>query len=563
MAQNSYIKDLIKYPIGGSAIYADTGSCVTITNNNTLGLSKDGTGINELWKYRSQFTLPTPVNAPNCTPQGRNVTDTTTYSGIANYFATHIANTSLTGNTPYSASQLKGAETFYVQFVTGKAESAPSVTDKYHCSWKDLWGCIMKGWCWAQKQSGHVFSELGDDSDCFVWNYFNDSSFSIRIHGGYGSTGQFKVTLTNPYTGTIASTAGTTTFTEGTTITYNIPRASNSGQGRQDVGEYILTVVDIVTNATLVVYIFVPLSGAPAPNNVFRMRNRFFSQSFTPGATFCANNDNSVWIMPAPLAPTIPTCTLAAPVLSATNISISCISPPRSIITFKAIIDENTTDVTYKFQQKIAPATTWTDVAPASTISAADISLYQQTVTAQLITNVAALTGDWQLILSNSVGTVTLTAAPFKLSEPVVVIEQDLISKSTGTPIPGTAANRFTITQDITSQSCTNYSLSVLQWNADMTSTFTATPTSIPAGYTTAATFPHSGSGSNNTDTFSTTVRDDISTVYTFLVVGANTATPYTSKLFPDTYFSPAVTLPTPPGGTVPATNTFSVVTLP
>jgi hypothetical protein len=78
------------------------------------------------------------------------------------------------------------------------------------------------------------------------WLYYNDANISIQIHGGYGSTGQFRVTLTNPYMGTIAATAGTTLFNEGTTITYNIPRASNSGQGRYFVGEYTLTVVDVI-----------------------------------------------------------------------------------------------------------------------------------------------------------------------------------------------------------------------------------------------------------------------------------------------------------------------------
>lgn len=561
MAQNSYIKDLAKYPVGGSAIYTSTEDCVTITNSSGLGFSADGTGLNELWKFRSQFTLPSVISSPSCASAGRAVLDTTKISEIANYYAINIANTTLTGSSPYSVSQLRGAETFFVQFISGTAESPPSKTNACSCKFTNPICCIKLAWCWAQG----VFHELGDRNHCFNWVYFNDSSFSIQIHGGYGSTGQFNVTLTNPSMGTIASTAATTLFTEGTTITYNIPRASNSGQGGFNVGEYVLTVTDVVTNVSLVVYVFVPLRTAPAPNNIFRMRNKFFSQTFTSGTTFCANNDNSIWIMPLPKAPTLPTAILVEPALSAIDVAVSCTSPPRTITTFSAVIDENTTDVTYTFQQRIAPATTWTNVAAAATILAADISLYQQPVSARLDTSVAALTGEWRLVLTNSVGTVALTAEPFNLDVPIVDAQHDAMIKSTGTPVPGVpGANSFTITQNITSQSCTNFSLSVLQWNSDQSATFAAAPTSIPTGFITPpSTFSHTGRVAEYIDTFTTTVRDDVSTTYTFLIIGQNTTAPYDVTIYPDTYVTAAVILPNPPGGTIPATNAFSVITVP
>lgn len=616
MSTDSYIKDLVRYPSGSthtvatiaagtdlSGIDIDPTATVgvvvmgynnlrnNVSMSNTPGVgtsaTDDGTGINELWRFRTQFQTA---------PKGLNTF--TSLSAAANFYQTTIVNHTLAG-TSRKFSEFRGAETFFTSFVCGVAES-PANRDKDYscCAPAKLWKWIKCSWLgkivlglfvgiltvvsggtlaaglllaagtWAS--STLIWGNKRDKNKCYKYNYLRDASFTLKVTGGYGPVGKFRITLFHPSRGAIQEHLAT----EGTNVTFNNLQASNSGERGADIGAYGVRVTDVITGQTKYLYVFVPYEPY---GSIFAIRMLspvpvgpvLYDVSCPKAPTL----ENSFWIRPGASLPGsvsgyLQTCDVPDPDTCDTT-----------EVNFFGTIDPTSRAVQWRFSTKsdCAPPgggpAVWSSIGGWSLLAAGTIE-GPTTVSATRTFINDCTGGSFKLELSSSTGIITLSTtidisevptvhvpAKYTLNFPVVHLQAPTFTLISKTPIlPAATPPLFTYEFDVntTATSCSATSVSALLyrnvnlndtfWDSTISTAFTANSSILPA-VAPSLTPVQIGPGANVTTamTFKFIFNAPAGEDLTFVIRGTNVAAPFNTTFYPEAFFIQADPTAIPP----------------
>lgn len=304
MAINTFIKDLFRYPEGSASTVPSSHVVEYINTSNYVAIDSDvvnnddGTGLNQLRKYRLQFDDPT-----------FDTRSTTSLSELNNFYLSYIPNTTLTGSKPYSFNQFRGGAAFYLHLINGLPEPAATRVKNFVCKLSKpsgWWKCIKCKYLkiftillWAvqvlliivfptaglatnasnllgfghMSQSaqiafttatsagGYAHTARSDKKGCYKYVHNFTGALRIGVAGGYGLTGRFKVWMTTGRGAAVPCTtsggkSGTSVIVDsGEILTWQNLQAS---QSRDSIGLYNLRVQDIITGQTLRCEVSIP-----------------------------------------------------------------------------------------------------------------------------------------------------------------------------------------------------------------------------------------------------------------------------------------------------------------
>ena len=467
MSKNSYIKDTARYPAGagtftpqnagvavdadGAGTLLDIGTYTTTYNTPDTHISVsdfktpgagDGTALGELWQFRTQFETPPHIhNSKFSTKEA------------FEYLAAHTLNHSATVTPPYKWSQFRGAEAFFLSFVSGCPESAARRVSDLKCPW--TLKCIMcLAWfvilallvgaavwfsggtaAWiigsalATGVTGGLLSQKWDPFKCYKWTYFRDGRFTVKITGGYSPTGKFSA-----YLGASSGPIKEVIATEGSAITFTNLRGSVSGDGGKNIGIYTLYVVDVTTKQSYDYEIFVPYR---TQGSMFGIKSVDRDDPTRPALTFdvgdCSptftpSKTNAFWAFPTGVGGGGAALTGDMDPADLTGSTCTTID-----MTLNGQISRSTTDVQWRFRWKkdclcfppppavISTPSVWTDVSPWKTETAATL-IFGKSITDSL----TGVTFDsrfisYKLELSSASGLITVDQVPYVPSSPFTI----------------------------------------------------------------------------------------------------------------------------------------------
>ena len=426
--------------------YRDTFEYVSASD--FVNQNGDGTGLAELWRYRTQFDInpntagdyPTTAGTPASHPTGYDYPGRPNRSPFSlkeatRFLARNTLNHTATGNAPYKFSDLRGAEAFYLTFVRGVPESEATRRLRRRChgvinfikrlSW--CLACRGGRWAWiitivvgiavsfispavgisiiAMGTSAGVATEKTDKKRCFVYTYSNNASFTVRINGGYSPTGKFLATLSSSR-GLVREFV----TKSGVDLTFSNLRSSDSGQDGFNLGSYTLRVMDVITKQSYNYDIFVPY--VPRGNRygiTAKQPGRLSIYNCGPRATphtYVPSVSNAHWAYPG--------VTLGSGVTALVEEAFQATASTCNTLNlgFFATIQATTVDVNWKFRwqktELAVPGTTMaptvmTDVDPWVLEPAANLTFNRQ-ISADVNTAFDATSGVFQLQLSSAAG---------------------------------------------------------------------------------------------------------------------------------------------------------------
>ena len=551
MGINTYIKDFTRYPVGftrtvtlpsvggpgqpaatggGAVIYNNTTDCVSINSAGDNIATTDGTGINQLRAFRTKFDV-SPFT---------DVTSTTTATTASTFISTYTANNTQPVGKPYLFSQFKGAEAAYISFVRGTRNRTPS-RSKTGSGLRYWFRCKFFATKW-----------MFDKGKCFRWTYYETAKFTMRVRGGYGSTGKFGATLSKlDGTGTHASYF----INENDTFTFSTLRPSYEDGPRSgsSPGPYKLVVEDLITGNKIQAVVTVP--GDRASQFIIQQRGIAVpgtapvTQQHTDvpdGSTaeVAESRTNALWL---PF-----TVTNGPPYIDPLSDGVADVSYTdtdgetvdmspctTSTVTLKANINDNPLAVRYNIQWRYDNETTWTNIAAEKTIAAnSGDTVVQETFT---VTN-SRPTLYWRVIATNAIGQTIADMTGEEFAS--VDLNLNKISIGPGTPTYNLATNSIELPVD--TQSCKAHTLTAFYWNtatspnivADLgaMTSFTSTLDNLPANSNTVISAQLDGSTTQLLASRSTTfslpaVNCNIN--YVVLVLGQNIA-PYNTFVTPE-----------------------------
>lgn len=468
-------------------IYRDTLNHVSASD--FINQNGDGTGIAELWRYRSQFEInanttgnyPTVAGIPDMHPAGY------AYPGRSNripfsikeaimYLALRTVNHTAAAVAPFKYGDLRGAEAYYLTFINGKPERDATKSKNFCCplkciGWKSIIKCIKCGGLkWAVGIAtaigvifviiapgigvtamtllqgaitgaamgagiGAVAGDKADKRKCYKYTYFNDGEFTVQVNGGYSTTGKFLATLSST-TGLIKEFA----VKEQQSFKFDSLKGSNSGQQGFNIGSYTLRLMDVITKQEYRYEIFVPYNPygsafgikARMPGNLYK-----YETGNTTATTFIPNIDNAHWIWPGVISRGETTEAINQEPFQ--DDGSTCAG---TRINFFSTILASTLDIQWRFSwEKRPPFPAGVTVTPTTmtplggwTLEPAANLMFNKLISATVVTPFDANNGTWQLELSSSTITKTLTS---------------MIDDTTNTEVPAT----FLLLADPTSRS--------------------------------------------------------------------------------------------------------------
>jgi hypothetical protein len=419
-----------------------------ISASDFVNQNGDGTGLAELWRYRTQFDInpnttgvyPTTVGTPASHPTGYEYPGRPNRSPFSlreatRFLARHTLNHTATGNPPYKFSDMRGAEAFYLTFVRGVSESEATRALRRRChgvinfikrlSW--CLACRGGRWAWiativvgiavtfvnpavgisiiAMGTSVGVATEKTDKKRCYVYTYTNNASFTVRVNGGYSPTEKFLVTLSSSR-GLVREFV----TKAGVDLTFSNLRSSDSGQDGFNLGSYTLRVMDVITKQSYNYDVFVPYE--PRGNRygiTAKQPGRLSTYNCGPRAaphTYVPSVSNAHWAYPNVTLGSGVTAIVEEPFQAAAS---TC---NNLNLGFFATIAATTVDVNWKFRwQKtqlavpgtVMAPTVMTDVDAWVLETAANLTFNRQ-ISADVNTAYDATSGVFQLQLSSAAG---------------------------------------------------------------------------------------------------------------------------------------------------------------
>lgn len=560
MAENSYIKDLVRYPPGISKTadgftfspnYNDVGdSCVTINNDSFV--SHDGTGLHQFKVFRTQF---------DSTPFTDTISTSTATTLIGNWFVARAVNHTATKDSPYDFLSLRGAMTMGVEFKF-KQESCPRLDKIGGSKLKKLLCKALGGYknlgikCNAGFSIGRGISNFFQKIfriGCSKMVFFADGEISFKIRGGYGSTGQFVCTLKDKQN----TTRPPITLAENTWYTYNnLSGSFSTARSHPDAGLYTLTVRDFWTDDQMDMYINLPFSDSGLTRKAtvkygFQVLQYEHNNTTATPPTVC-------WIIPgygAAFKDGPPTGVLD-------HIQVDDACSLNTSITAQGAVFPNLYPILAQFEIS-TDNTTWTNLGTSSTVlPSVDVTFVSATNTFVTSTYNAF----YRLQLSSIKGTatidtdaITLTTAEFETNweSPIQANGDFAVTYNINT-------NQFTYTN--TYDSCFTYRLSVFGWNVSTNTTIEATlqgltsisASNVPTGSSLLSSFTFS-SGTGDTRTMNFTVPQTCTGTGQFLfttlgefgpsitATGGQTAPLSSKNLYPEIVYDPIDDTVTPP----------------
>lgn len=653
MSTQSYIKDLVTFSPGRVITFpivggTDTVTCTYTTPLSYVGMSNmynvdpvgDGTGIAELWRYRTQFeinpnTTGTYPTSPGVFP-GRLIMDTNAVGSItgnsidlqsaSQFYTGFVANHTSKSTPPYKFSNFRGAETFYTTFVGGSPETAADRVRNYPSLKSALVALLkfnagpFKRW-WACSPNGFwrtyfkivatavafaidpvvgiataivIWGEKRDKKRCYTYNYHRNGHFTIKVNGGYGPVGRFRITLIDR---TRKEPIAQRVVDENTNVTFSNLKGSNSGEGGIDIGPYTVNILDVRTNVGCNVKVHVPYGPY---GDVFGVSNEVLKSGFPmDGSPFIPSNLNAFWVPAIPAVATgVPSGELQEPFFDS-DVS-TCLTTRNTAYCF---IEASPIDVTYQFAFRIPPITTWTFVDTPTVVPATDLT-FGKTVSAAFTTPSNALSGLWKVDLKTTLGSTTLNTivnfdgssgpATFEIYNPTTDFNMSsgvLIGPTKTTRNVTGAGGIITTVTDYefqiktsvcccTSTSLTAYmykaNLNDIFWDQTLNTAFAANSSNLPstalagAPTTLNSTLPGDPTksqiidGTDGTALFKFKILDGtVGDVYTFFVRSEITPPPFDGVFTPRAFFETVQeTDPTTGITTTDIVRNYNVVTL-
>lgn len=547
MPHNTYIKDLDRFPAGATRslqgvsdviTYKNSTNYVTLTSNTVVD---DGTGLNDLVKYRLKFENPSYIiNSP------------TTISFLQNFILNKTVGHTVLSNK-FIWQQFRGATAMFISFVSGNPESQPARTR--NGSWGNIfsskfWICRFLPW----------FGFRRDKKKCYRYNYRKDASFTVYVEGGYGDPSHLVVSLS---------------FGNGSLISTQRPDANGrvtfsnlwgSINDDRNPGAYIIQTGDISLGYSHVTRMFVPYQ--PAGSTFTHSRTSAgISQSFSSGTTHVPGINNAIWAN-APAAAAPPSADLLAADIDDDEALSTC---DTNRVNFIAEVDEYFSgNINWRISFKLNNSSTWTNIGAFQTIAAASLSIPNQiSAFADIPTNDYG--GLWRVEITSPTGNITFdkiydgSLASFELIPPDIEITWNNLTQAS-TPIiaiPPTTKRNYTITANYSAFSCKAFKAELLRWNGDVSSSLTeGMPLSAPlAGFTVVASQLHAGKIDHiNKNLTNTLLSATPGTVFTYALRCNGTVTPFL-ETFPQYIRTPATTDPDT-GAVIASDINFRVVTL-
>ena len=660
MAIDTFIKDLMRYP-AGAASPVDSAKTVNYLNalSNYVAIDSnvfnndDGTGLNQLRKYRLQFDDPS-----------FSTTTSTDIKQLNDFYLNYVPNTTLTGSKPYSFQQFRGAASFYIALLNGAPEPPAAKSKAFKClfSWKCIKCKYMKlfsaiitaiqialvlidptfslssivyslwqgaqhaaGWLVASAAAstqvawmvgteaaaqGYYSTQRSDKPGCYRYTHNFQGKLRIRVNGGYGLVGRFKVWMTTGQGNSINATAsngstGSFVIVEsGDTIDWVGLQGSNS---RDRIGLYNLRVQDIITQQTLRCEVTIPYQpmglylGIKRDSPTLKVAYYFFDGgNWSTGRNLPENKDSVIWMDPVAIASfgSNPTGSLQMMDTPPVDSNGEIISGLADCDTFAATIngkvDDFDKDVEYRFAFKKDKETSWTytDAGVWRTVPAANLLDRPAPVSGLLLTTKDAVSGDVKMELRTKSGPGSIITIDtiktlgydrpfgdlvyinkpmsFNIDPPAVDFTRDgglsitassvptVIRPAPFTHLTDTTIRNFTVTVTYDVSSCRGMSVSGLEWLSNQESTFMTSNTSFPPppGWNSVKTVALPAGGdlgqhyTNKTFTYTYTGIDITANIQrTYLVIGKSNSTIWPTIHYPEIYYADLDAVPDPTVG--------------
>ena len=550
MPHNSYIKDLVSFPPGTDSTYVGITETIASKNlTNYVSLTSDtivddGTGINDLVKYRLQFENPTyDINAP------------IKIDWLNNFFVNKLYNHTCTTTKPFSWQKFKGAAALYTSLIFGKPESPPKKDRNGWNTFKRFFRCRMQ----------RAFGMSEDKNLCYNWTYFRDAAVTLKVAGGYGDPSHLVVSLK-----TAAGALIGTQRPDANGIVSFTGLAGSANGDRNAPGWYRVEVGDISLKYKHATSLFVAYAPKSTP---FTHTYKGIKQTFANNTTLTPGVNNALWAVssrtsapPTAIPPTLDVMRAE----QNEDPDLSDCSTDR--VDFFAAFDEYSGgNITWQFAYKVNGSSSWTSIGSPQTILGSSLLTNVVPVSAAADIPLTQTGGLWRLQATYAGGTVFFdkeqdgSPATFTLTEPAVDNTWDDLTE-TSTPIvriPATVNRNYNVTINYTASSCKAFQLEVLRWDGDRSGSITDNmPLSAPlAGFTIVNSKLHAAGITHTTAIVDRILDKTPGTEFTYAIRFKNTAAPFNITVYPPFLKTPETTDPDT-GDIDPAADYYRVITL-